>query len=138
MNTEADTCRKFVVPRLQAAGWEGAPHAINEQRIFTEEGPCCPFDLAICVSNGYTRGMPGKDVGLRIRVERELRDQFLEVCRLQDRPAAQVIREFMRAYVAGPVAPDASGAAIGQRQKHLHAKGGSVVKKGDRRTRFDP
>lgn len=82
--------------------------------------------------------MPGKDVGFRIRVERELRDQFLEVCRLQDRPAAQIIREFMRACVAGPVAPDASGTAAAQRQKHSHVKEGSVVKKGDRRTRFDP
>jgi type I restriction enzyme, R subunit len=36
VNTEADTCRKFVVPRLQTAGWEGAPHAINEQRTFTD------------------------------------------------------------------------------------------------------
>lgn len=44
--------------------------------------------------------MPSKDVGLRIRVERDLRDQFLETCRLQDRPAAQVLREFMRNYVA--------------------------------------
>ena len=45
--------------------------------------------------------MKTKDAGLRIRVERELRDEFLEVCRAQDRPAAQVIREFMRTYVAG-------------------------------------
>ncbi|PWB84621.1 MAG: hypothetical protein C3F11_00320 [Methylocystaceae bacterium] len=81
--------------------------------------------------------MPGKDVGLRIRVERELRDQFLEVCRLQDRPAAQVIREYMRACVAGRAALDASRAAAGQRQKQSHIKGGSVVKKGDRRKRFD-
>ena len=36
MNTEADTCRKFVVPGLQAAGWDNAPHAINEQRTFTD------------------------------------------------------------------------------------------------------
>ena len=41
-----------------------------------------------------------KDVGLRIRVQRELREQFLEVCRAQDKPAAQVLREFMRTYVA--------------------------------------
>jgi type I restriction enzyme R subunit len=27
MPTEADTCRKFVVPMLQAAGWENEPHA---------------------------------------------------------------------------------------------------------------
>ena len=41
-----------------------------------------------------------KDVGLRIRIERELRRAFLEACRQQDRPAAQVIREFMRDFVA--------------------------------------
>ena len=34
--TEADTCRRFVVPRLQAAGWDNAPHVINEQRTFTD------------------------------------------------------------------------------------------------------
>ena len=33
---EADTCRKFVVPKLQHAGWEDRPHAINEQRTFTD------------------------------------------------------------------------------------------------------
>lgn len=53
--------------------------------------------LANCVSIGYTMRM--KDSGLRIRVERELREKFLEVCRQQDRPAAQVLREFMRTYV---------------------------------------
>ena len=40
-----------------------------------------------------------KDVGLRIRVQRDLREQFLRVCRAQDKPAAQVLREFMREYV---------------------------------------
>ena len=34
--TEADTCRKLVVPKLQAAGWDTPPHAINEQRTFTD------------------------------------------------------------------------------------------------------
>ena len=34
--TEADTCRKFVVPKLQATGWDAPPHAINEQRTFTD------------------------------------------------------------------------------------------------------
>lgn len=54
-----------------------------------------------------------KDSGLRIRVQRDLRDKFLEVCRAQDKPAAQVIREFMREYVerqevgqGGPAEPD--------------------------------
>ena len=40
-----------------------------------------------------------KDVGMRIRIERKLRDEFLVACQVQGRPAAQVIREFMRAYV---------------------------------------
>jgi hypothetical protein len=43
---------------------------------------------------------PMKDSGLRIRVERALRDKFLALCRKQDRPAAQVLREFMRSYIA--------------------------------------
>jgi len=43
--------------------------------------------------------MPTKDSGLRIRVQRELRDKFLSVCQAQDKPAAQVVREFMREYV---------------------------------------
>ena len=34
--TEADTCRKLVVPKLQSAGWDTPPHAINEQRTFTD------------------------------------------------------------------------------------------------------
>ena len=47
-----------------------------------------------------------KDVGLRIRVQRDLRKEFLEVCRAQDKPAAQVLREFMRGYVAEKSVPD--------------------------------
>jgi type I restriction enzyme R subunit len=33
--TEADTCREFVTPRLVEAGWSVSPHAIGEQRTFT-------------------------------------------------------------------------------------------------------
>jgi hypothetical protein len=40
-----------------------------------------------------------KDAGLRIRVQKELREQFLAACQAQDKPAAQVLREFMRLYV---------------------------------------
>lgn len=32
---EADTCRRYVVPKLQAAGWETEPHRVNEQVTFT-------------------------------------------------------------------------------------------------------
>lgn len=55
--------------------------------------------IARGASIGYTPSMT-KDSGLRIRVQRELRERFIEVCRAQDKPAAQVIREFMRAYVS--------------------------------------
>lgn len=41
-----------------------------------------------------------KDTGFRIRVQRDLREKFIELCRAQDRPAAQVLREYMRVYVA--------------------------------------
>ncbi|MCA1974913.1 MAG: hypothetical protein LDL44_18930 [Caenispirillum sp.] len=34
--SEADTCRKFVVPQLQAAGWDDEPHSIAEQRSITD------------------------------------------------------------------------------------------------------
>lgn len=41
-----------------------------------------------------------KDAGLRLRVERDLREQFVKVCQADGRPAAHVLREFMREYVA--------------------------------------
>jgi type I restriction enzyme R subunit len=33
--TEADACRRLVTPRLQAAGWDKEPYALQEQRIIT-------------------------------------------------------------------------------------------------------
>jgi type I restriction enzyme R subunit len=36
MPTEADTCRKFVTPMLQAAGWDTDPHSIGERRSITD------------------------------------------------------------------------------------------------------
>lgn len=33
---EAGTCLRYVVPKLQAAGWENEPHRINEQVTFTD------------------------------------------------------------------------------------------------------
>lgn len=40
-----------------------------------------------------------KDAGMRIRVEPELREKFVNLCRDNDLPAAQVLRSFMREYV---------------------------------------
>jgi len=41
-----------------------------------------------------------KDSGLRLRVERDLRQEFIETCRAEGKVAAQVLREYMRDYVA--------------------------------------
>jgi hypothetical protein len=51
---------------------------------------------------GYTSLMPLKikDAGLRLRVERDLRHEFIETCRAEGKAAAQVLREYMRDYVA--------------------------------------
>jgi type I restriction enzyme R subunit len=49
---EADTCRRYVVPMLQAAGWEDEPHRIKEQVTFT--------DGRIIVAGRRSRRRPGK------------------------------------------------------------------------------
>jgi type I restriction enzyme R subunit len=36
MITEADTCRKYVLPRLVAAGWDNDPHSFTEQKTITD------------------------------------------------------------------------------------------------------
>ena len=40
-----------------------------------------------------------KTSALRIRIDPNLHHQFLEICKSQERPASQVIRDFMRQYV---------------------------------------
>jgi hypothetical protein len=41
----------------------------------------------------------GKDVQFAFRVESDLREQFVSTCKHLDRPAGQVLREFMREFV---------------------------------------
>lgn len=50
--TEADTCRRFVVPKLQAAGWDEEPCRLREQVTFT--------DGRIVVAGGKARRRPGR------------------------------------------------------------------------------
>lgn len=60
---EADTCRKYVVPLLQAAGWENAPFSIAEQRFFTN-----PKGRIRVVGGKVIRGKPKRaDYILRYR-----------------------------------------------------------------------
>jgi antitoxin component of RelBE/YafQ-DinJ toxin-antitoxin module len=58
--------------------------------------------------------MAAKDSGLRIRIERPLREAFLEACRTQDMPAAQVLRAFMREFVAEKAAPIRDAVQVGR------------------------
>ena len=36
MSTEADTCRKYVLPKLLEVGWDNDLHSFTEQRTFTD------------------------------------------------------------------------------------------------------
>lgn len=54
---------------------------------------------------------------MRIRVERTLREEFVEACRAQDLPAAQVLRAFMRDYVSLHKHEPSNDGAQGQRAK---------------------
>lgn len=62
--SEADTCRKYVVPLLQAAGWDNEPHSIAEQRTITD-GRIVP------VGKGFIR-KPPRRVDYVLRYERNL------------------------------------------------------------------
>jgi type I restriction enzyme R subunit len=63
MSNGADTCRKLVVPRLQAAGWDTEPHSIAEQRTITD-GRIVP------VGKGFVR-KPPKRVDYLLRYTRD-------------------------------------------------------------------
>ena len=65
MLTEADTCRRFVVPRLQALGWDNEPHSIAEQRTITD-GRIVP------IGKGFVR-KPPKRVDYLLRYTRIFR-----------------------------------------------------------------
>ncbi len=64
MPNEADTCRRFVVPRLQAAGWDSEPCRINEQVTFT--------DGRIVVAGRRGRRRPGKRADYILRYRPDL------------------------------------------------------------------
>ncbi|MDD5169562.1 MAG: hypothetical protein PHN75_12145 [Syntrophales bacterium] len=34
--SEADTSRKFILPKLQASGWKNDPHSATEQRSISD------------------------------------------------------------------------------------------------------
>ncbi len=48
-----------------------------------------------------------KEVQMSIKMESELRDQFMVVAANRHRPAAQIIRDLMRLYIADSETPNA-------------------------------
>lgn len=48
-----------------------------------------------------------KEVQMSIKMEPELRDQFMAVAADRHRPAAQIIRDLMRLYIANSETPNA-------------------------------
>jgi len=47
---------------------------------------------------GIVTLMSSKDAGVRVRVEKDLREAFVEACRAQGLAASSVLRDFMHAY----------------------------------------
>ncbi len=58
------------------------------------------MDTHLCIHLWYSARMAIKDSGMRIRVEKELREAFVQACRAQDRAAADVLRDFMRTFTS--------------------------------------
>ncbi|HYK94343.1 MAG TPA: DEAD/DEAH box helicase family protein [Candidatus Dormibacteraeota bacterium] len=60
---EADTCRKYVEPKLDVAGWNDSPHSYTEQVYFT--------DGRIIVVGTKVRRRPGKKADYLLRFTRD-------------------------------------------------------------------
>lgn len=63
MANEADTCRKYVLPKLIDSGWDNNPHSFTEQRTFT--------DGRIVVSGGKVHRRPQKRADYLLRYTRD-------------------------------------------------------------------
>jgi type I restriction enzyme R subunit len=63
MMNEADTCRKYVVPKLIASGWDADPGSFTEQKTFT--------DGRIVVAGSRVRRRPQKRCDYLLRYSRD-------------------------------------------------------------------
>lgn len=83
-DSEADTCRKLVVPRLQQAGWDAEPHSIVEQRSITD-GRIIP------VGKGFIR-KPPKRVDFLLRYARDFPLAVVEA-KARSKPAVNGLQQ---------------------------------------------
>ncbi|MCZ7593687.1 MAG: DEAD/DEAH box helicase family protein [Hyphomicrobium sp.] len=88
MANEADTCRRQVVPMLQAAGWDNEPHSIAEQRTITD-------GRVIPVGKGFVR-KPPKRVDYLLRYTRDFNLAVVEA-KASYKTAADAVQQ-ARAY----------------------------------------
>jgi len=63
MANEADTCRKYILPKLIDSGWDNDPHSFTEQRTFT--------DGRIVVSGNKVHRRPQKRADYLLRYTRD-------------------------------------------------------------------
>jgi type I restriction enzyme R subunit len=84
MPTEAETCRKFVIPKLVSAGWDAEPHSIAEQRTITD-GRVVP------VGKGFIR-KPPKRVDFLLRYTRDFALAVVEA-KANYRTAADAVQQ---------------------------------------------
>ena len=59
-----------------------------------------------------------KEVQMSIKMEPELRDQFMAVAADRQRPAAQIIRDLMRLYISDSETPNALTAETIRKGRH--------------------
>ncbi len=116
MPNEADTCRKFVVPKLQAAGWDNEPHSFAEQRMFTKG------KTIVCDGDGRRHNCThtgSSDQGYRVAAELvhelDADGKQLRVVKLIDYTAEKV-----RTLCASPDELRARWADAGQRADIIH------------------
>lgn len=83
---EADTCRLFVTPALQKAGWDSDPHRINEQVPFT--------DGRIVVTGQKAEHRPGKRADYILRYRADMPLAVVEAKPYED-PAGQGMQQAM-------------------------------------------
>jgi type I restriction enzyme R subunit len=93
MLTEADTCRKYVLPKLTQAGWDNDPHSFTEQRTFT--------DGRIMV------------IGQKIKRQKQKRADYL----------LRYTRDFMIAVVEAKAAYKLPGDGLGQAKEYAEILG---------------
>ena len=93
MITEADTCRKYVLPKLTQAGWDNDPHSFTEQKTFT--------DGRIIV------------IGQKIKRQKQKRADYL----------LRYTRDFMIAVVEAKAAYKLPGDGLGQAKEYAEILG---------------